>query len=282
MTCCPPGSLPACPTNDDSPPILLGSTKAYFYDNSTSSVCILVFPDVFGPTSGRTKEYCVKLSSMYKVALLDLVDDYIIQDETRPSDVTVNANSTRNVKLGEKIMSAISHPFQKLSSKVKMIKWAKSHPFEQLLININGAVEHLKNQHHVTTFAGIGYCWGSWVLGKYAGVPNSPLAAGVHCHPSWRVEDIYHGPNSGKRMTNTINSPQLLLCAGNDPEWLHPGGVVDEALKAKSFGLQCKVVLFKSMIHGWVIRGDITNDEVAVGVNEAWETIYPFLHELLP
>ncbi|OQS06099.1 hypothetical protein THRCLA_01838 [Thraustotheca clavata] len=258
MTCCPPGSLPACPTNDDSSSILLGSTKAYFYDNPISNICILVFPDVFGPTSGRTKEYCVKLSSMYKVALLDLVDAYVNEDEAHSSEIP------------------------EADKRKKMIMWAISHPFEQLLININDAVEHLKNQYLVTTFAGIGYCWGSWVLGKYAGAPNSPLAVGVHCHPSWRVEEIYRGPDSGKLMTDTINSPQLLLCASNDPEWLHPGGVVDEALKAKSFGHQCKVVLFKSMIHGWVIRGDTTNDEVAAGVNEAWETIYPFLNELLP
>ncbi|ETV64212.1 hypothetical protein H257_18872 [Aphanomyces astaci] len=55
MNCCPPNSLPANPTASDATPIKAGNTDDFFYDNATTSTLVLVFPDIYGPDSGRTK-----------------------------------------------------------------------------------------------------------------------------------------------------------------------------------------------------------------------------------
>ncbi|OQR91671.1 hypothetical protein THRCLA_08917 [Thraustotheca clavata] len=249
MSCCPPGSLPAVPTTSTKAPTRMGNTNVFFYDNATSDICVLVVPDIYGPDSGRTKDNCQKLSATYKVALIDVVDGYMLDTDN----------------IGEKLAG-----------------WVTARPYSGILTRINDAAEHLKTNHGVKKFAGMGYCWGSWIVAKYATESNSVLSGAVHCHPSWVLEQFFHGPGSGEKIAEGINSPQLILAAGNDPDWVKPGGIVQKTLAAKPFGNKCKSVAYENMTHGWMCRGDITIPEVAEAFNAAWNNdVIPFLASIL-
>ncbi|ETW04670.1 hypothetical protein H310_03834 [Aphanomyces invadans] len=243
MSCCPPNSLPANPTTSNATPIKVGNTDVFFYDNAATSTLVLVFPDVFGPDSGRTKENCVNLSAHYKVALVDLTTDYV-------ADLS-------NVGA-----------------------WIKDRPFEGLVGKIEDVVAHFQTNHGVTKFGALGYCWGAWVVAKYSAFKSTVLSAGISFHPSWAAEQLFHGEGSGAKIAESITVPQLILAAGNDPAWLKPGGEVEKTLEAR--GIAHKLREFPSVAHGWVNRGDLNDATTAEAFHAAWfDEALPFLQQHL-
>ncbi|RHY69197.1 hypothetical protein DYB38_007727 [Aphanomyces astaci] len=186
MSCCPPNSLPANPTASDATPIKAGNTDDFFYDNATTSTLVLVFPDIYGPDSGRNKDNCVQLSAFFKVALVDVAPEYIDR------------------------------------AMIDFVEWFAARPFELLVAKIHNIVAHFQANHGVTTFGAVGYCWGAWIVAKCSADSSTELSAGVSFHPSWRVEERYHGEGSGAKIAESITVPQLILTAGNDPNWLKP------------------------------------------------------------
>ncbi|KAG9411327.1 hypothetical protein AC1031_016965 [Aphanomyces cochlioides] len=243
MSCCPPNSLPADPTKSDLAPTKIGSTNIFFYDNPSTDRLVLVFPDIFGLDSGRTKENCVKLSKLYKVALVDIAGDYL-EDLSRG------------------------------------IEWVHAHQFESCLPKINEVVDHFKSAHGVTKVGAMGYCFGSWVVAKYSATAGNVLSAGISFHPSWNVEEFIYGEGSGAKIAEHITVPQLILTAGNDSEWLKPGQEVDQILASR--GIPAKLLEFPSAQHGWVIRGDLSDHVIAEAYRRAWdEEALPFLQKFL-
>ncbi|KAF0718180.1 hypothetical protein As57867_001845, partial [Aphanomyces stellatus] len=206
MSCCPPTSLPPLPTTSDLKPTKMGSANVFFFDNPSSDRCVLVFPDVFGVDSGRTKENCVKLSALIE---FDTVGGFPDPSSAVPW----------------------MWPFDGLRQLLTMfsvIKWIRARPFETTIRpKIDDTIHHLKTQYGVTKFAGMGYCWGAWMIAKYSAVDACEIVCGVSFHPGWRAEDVFHGPGSGAKMADPIHVPQLVLSAIDDPTWIHPGGQVD-------------------------------------------------------
>ncbi|KAH9104254.1 hypothetical protein LEN26_011987 [Aphanomyces euteiches] len=178
MNCCPPHSLPADPTKSDLTPSKIGSTDI-FYDNPLTDHLVLAFTDIYGPDNGRTKDNCVKLSKLYKIALVDIAKDYL----------------------------------EDLSNGME---WVHAHQFESCLPKINEVVDHFKSAHGVTKVGAMGYCFGSWVVAKYSATAGNVLSAGVSFHPSWNVEEFIYGEGSGAKIAQHITVPQLILTAGND------------------------------------------------------------------
>jgi len=245
MSCCPEGSHGAVQTLSAMTPVDLNGTKVFFYDNTNSEQCVLVFTDIFGPDSGRIKSNCAKLSASYKVALLDLSTDYMVDFNGVPD-------------------------------------WIRARPFETLLPKIDAAVQGLQIQHGVKRFVAIGYCWGAWVAAKYSGVSANILTCVVNFHPAWTAEGIFRGEGSGIKMADSITCPHMILAAGNDPSWLKPGGEVEAILTKKVFGPECVFRVFENMTHGWSIRGDMNDPEIAAAVHEAWdECALPYLQKQL-
>ncbi|RHY82599.1 hypothetical protein DYB26_009372 [Aphanomyces astaci] len=121
MSCCPPNSLPANPTASDATPIKAGNTDDFFYDNATTSTLVLVFPDIYDPDSGRTKDNCVQLSAFFKVALVDVAPEYIDR------------------------------------AMIDFVEWFAARPFELLVAKIHNIVAHFQANHGVTTFGAVGY-----------------------------------------------------------------------------------------------------------------------------
>ncbi|KAH9110751.1 hypothetical protein AeMF1_014554 [Aphanomyces euteiches] len=240
---CAPNSPPADPTKSALTPIKIGSTDIFFYDNPSTDRLVLVFPGILGPDNGRTKENCVKLSKLYKVALVDIAGDYL----------------------------------EDLS---KLLEWIPAHPFENFLPKINEVVDHFKSVHGVTQFGAMGYNFGSWVVAKYSATPENVLAAGISFHPLWALEQFFQGEGSGPKIAEHITVPQLILTAGNDPEWLKPGQTVDTILSSR--GIPAKLREFPTMFHGWVDHGDLNDPAVAEAFHAAWDDeSLPFLHKFL-
>ncbi|KAF0715621.1 Aste57867_3290 [Aphanomyces stellatus] len=260
MSCCPPTALPPLPTTSEIKPVQMGSATVFFFDNAASDRCVLVFPDVMGVDSGRTKANCVKLSAYFKVALVEMDTVGGFPD---PSAAT-----------------PWMWPFDGLRQLVAIfpiMAWIKARPFETTIRpKIDDTIQYLQSEHRVTKFAAIGYCWGAWMVAKYSTLEPAKLVCGVSFHPSWRSEDAFHGKGSGAKLAQNICVPQLVLSAQDDPTWLHPDGEVDKTLQAKPF--PSKVRLFPDMNHGWVNRGDLADHLVAEGVHQAWDVeAVPFL-----
>ncbi|CAK5223356.1 unnamed protein product [Aphanomyces euteiches] len=233
MSCCPPNSLPPNPTKSDHTPTRVGSTDIFFYDNPSSDRLVLVFTDIYGPDSGRTKDNCVKLSKLYKVALLDLAVDY------PHAPVAIGAMDSKQ-----------------------------------------DVVAYFKSEHGVTKFGAMGYCMGAWIVAKYSATRGNVLSAGISFHPSWVFEHLFHGEGSGVKIAEQITVPQLILTAGNDVEWIKPGGDVDKILASR--GVPSVLREFPDVLHGWVIRGDLSDPVIAEAYRAAWDDeALPFLKKFL-
>ena len=135
---------------------------------------------------------------------------------------------------------------------------------------------HIKNTDRIAT---IGFCWGGWVTFQLSSkqATKYPLKAGTACHPSPMVEQIF-GRDLNAYL-GKIDCPQFMASAGNDHEVVKPGGEVEKVLQKK--GLECEIMLFESMAHGWVLRGDLENEEVKKTVKEALEGLAKFLNKNL-
>ncbi|CAK4657393.1 hypothetical protein LEN26_001780 [Aphanomyces euteiches] len=244
-TLCPPDSAPANWTSSSLTPIHIGSTDVFFFDNPRSHDLLLVFPDVYGMDSGRSKENSAKLSAWYNVAFVDLATDYLV-DFDLP----------------------------------RLVAWLESHPFESLLPKIQQVISHFKTKRRVDKVAAVGYCWGAWVVAKYSSTPRTELSAGISFHPSWTAEEAFHGPGSGAAIANNITVPQLILTAGNDEEWIQPRGQVDQTLRARH--VPARLREFQNVTHGWMNRGNLTDPAVALAFHQAlYDETLPFLHSYL-
>ena len=89
------------------------------------------------------------------------------------------------------------------------------------------------------------------------------------------------------KLAEGVSVPQFLLPGVNDPDFTKEGGIVDKILQTKPFAASCKVKVrfchqfflnlfsnfvkkdFTDVNHGWVNRGDITNETVYENVKLA-------------
>ncbi|CAK4178336.1 unnamed protein product [Aphanomyces euteiches] len=261
MSCCPPTALPPVPTTSDKASVQMGSATVFFYDNPNSDLCVLVFPDVFGTDSGRTKDNSVKLSGLYKVALIqfDAKSNFPMNPEDKPWIWPIDW-------------------IRQFVNTIKVVGWVSKRKFDTLRPKIDDVVAHLKASHGVAKFAAMGYCWGGWVVGKYSSIENTPITCGISFHPSWRVEDVVEGYGKGQKMGQQIRVPQLLLTAKDDSPYLKPGGAVEGDLMRKPFKSKARV--FPEMRHGWVNRGDLSDPAIDRDFHAAWdEEALPFLQD---
>ena len=239
-SCCPPGSWPALKAPTDYMPTgnvsSLGDLPIYT-SGSPGDRAILVWPEVFG-WEGRLKNICDQLASEgYFVVMPDHM-----RGET---------------------MSTGGQGFLK--------KWADYDSVTGPDIT-EKLLPYLK-QNGVTKIGAIGFCWGAWVIHR-ASAAGVPLLCGAGCHPSVRLENMADGPGDEKALAEQVRCPMLLAAAGNDPENVKEGGAVSEILK-KRFPTSV-IRSFPAQQHGWVSRGDVTDDTVANGVRDALQLCQDF------
>ena len=239
--CCPPGSWPALKAPADYVPVgqvsSLGDLPIYT-SGSPGDRAILVWPEVFG-WEGRMKNICDQLGSEgYFVVMPDHM-----RGET---------------------MATGGQGFLK--------KWADYNSVTGRDIT-EKLLPYLK-QNGVTKIGAIGFCWGAWVIHR-ASAAGVPLLCGAGCHPSVRLENMASdSADTELELAGKVRCPMLLAAAGNDPENVKEGGAVSELLK-KRFPSSV-VRSFPAQQHGWVSRGDVTDDTVANGVRDAMSLCQDF------
>nr|CCA21165.1 unnamed protein product [Albugo laibachii Nc14] len=211
----------------------------------------IALPEIFGLESGRIRTDADRLGELgYAVVLVDLTDgDYVKEvDDTLPT-------------------------------------WIRKHLWDSTIIrHLQDAIDYMKGEVHVERMMSYGYCWGAWVGSHLSAMENTPILGHVSFHPSWIVENILNGEGAVNELAKTIRAPQLLLSAGDDPDFIQRDGSVHKILIALgTIGQYCDVHDYPTMKHGWVTRGDLSDPDTHDAVFRAWhEDALPFIKELCP
>lgn len=140
---------------------------------------------------------------------------------------------------------------------LKQFTWANLEP------KLDKAITHLKSKG-CTSIGAVGFCWGAWVVFKLSA--TGKIQAGAGCHPSIKVGPLLFGEVE-EDLAKAVKCPQLLCPAGNDPDNVKPNGALVDIVSGA--GYECKSVEFPEMVHGWVIRGDASQENVARDVTGA-------------
>ncbi|KAJ8523897.1 hypothetical protein ON010_g17221 [Phytophthora cinnamomi] len=165
-----------------------------------------------------------------------------------------------------------------------MPAWLNQYSFDNFAgARIADAIAYLQQEAGVESISSYGYCWGGY-LGAAQSASDNPVIKGhVSFHPSWAAENTLHGPGSVEKLAERITVPQLLLSAGNDPDFVREGGSVEKILKAKAdIGELSDVVDFPDVIHGWVNRGDLQDPTTKAAVMKAWHAAVKFTQTVNP
>jgi len=250
--CCPPGSEPGeCTTCTDykeqGNEITLNGLSLYTVGKG--SKVIIMVSDIFGWKSGRHREMCDQFATQgYRVVLPDLFHG-------TAKDAPFN------------IVSLIFKGYS-------FYKRMKSFPWSKLASDIHGILIPYLEKEGATSIGCIGFCWGAWVIWHAAA--SDKIRCGVCCHPSLQVtlafgEDV-------KQLTEKIQSPQLLLPAGNDSADLKKNGKVVQILQKKNL---VEVSEFPTVKHGFVTRGDLRDNNVSREVQRALDLSMSFFRKHL-
>ena len=121
------------------------------------------------------------------------------------------------------------------------------------------------NKKNPNTSLGIlGFCYGMWALTKTISEGDVAFKCAVGCHPTTVLEGAVYGGDE-VAMLNKVNVPIRCLWAGNDSDSYINDGPAKTAL-VKAGG---EVVEFNDMLHGWVSRGDTSDETVKAGVENS-------------
>ncbi|KAG6613705.1 putative endo-1,3-1,4-beta glucanase [Phytophthora cinnamomi] len=250
MSCCP---VTAEPARDPAAHIGVlkkaGNTNIYVTGPATSKAGVIAYPDIYGLDSGRTKADADMLGKLgYTVVVVDLTDgDYL--------------NDTDG-----------------------LVDWFKKYTFaEDFAPRIQDAVNYLKGEAGAERIISYGMCWGSWV-GATQTTQADPVVLGhVSFHPTWIVENMLKGDGAVDKLAESVKVPQLLMAAGDDPDFVKPNGSVHKIFQARAdIGPKSDVLLFADQNHGWVHRGDMSNDATKAAVMKAWHAAVKFIQTNCP
>ncbi|KAG6614224.1 putative endo-1,3-1,4-beta glucanase [Phytophthora cinnamomi] len=252
MSCCPVNMEPARATAPASGAIkTFGKTNLFVTGPAKAKAGVLSLPDIFGIDSGRTQQDAEALGQLgYAVVVVDAADgDYKTPD-----------------------------------NKDDVLAWLNQYSFDNFAgARIADAIAYLQQEAGVESISSYGYCWGCYLGAAQSASANPVIKGHVSFHPGWLVENMLHGPGSVEKLAERITVPQLLLSAGNDPDFVREGGSVEKILKAKvDIGELSDVVDFPDVIHGWVNRGDLQDPTTKAAVMKAWHAAVKFTQTVNP
>jgi len=146
------------------------------------------------------------------------------------------------------------HRGETLKDFSKFVEFCQLTPIDKLEKDFNTTVVPILKANKVTKLAGIGFCYGSWVLTKFSA--KGHFRAYAACHPSHTKIAPVFGEDA-KSLAEAVKCPVLQCAAGNDGPEVKPGGSDEAIIKAKFPTSVFRE--FKDMEHGWVARGDWVN-----------------------
>lgn len=236
MSCCPDGSWPATQAPTSYSPkgleILLENSLPVYVVGESSKKAIIVFPEVFS-WEGRLKGICDSFADK---------GYFVIMPDIMRGDTMANHLGSEEVK------------------QAFLSKWAQWNLCEGDCATI---FNYLTDKG-ITKIGSVGFCWGAWVI-FHVSASGMPLTAGAGCHPSLRLEGYSGG--TVEDLTSQVNCPMMLASARNDPDNVQEGGEVSRILSEKF--PTSMVVSYPDVDHGWVSRGDVSDEIVAKGVRDA-------------
>ena len=200
---------------------------------------IIVFPEVFC-WEGRLKGICDTFAEQ---------GYYVIMPDIMRGDSMTNHSESEDTKIAF------------------LGVWAQWPRIENDCQNV---FRHI-TERGIARIGSVGFCWGAWVIFRSSAL-GLPLTAGAGCHPSLRLECFTGG--SVEALTNSVKCPMSLASARNDPENVQAGGEVENILK--SIFPSSEVHSYPEVDHGWVTRGDLTDEVVAKGVKDALAQVSAF------
>jgi len=247
-SCCPPGSLPATAPPADYK--LQGSDEKWdgldvYVTGKSSNKAIIFFHDIFGSNSGRTKQLADEFAlSGFLVVIPDLFTE---ERWTEKSD------------------------WANLPAYIKKFNWAKVGP------PIESLIKQLEKRG-ITKFASIGFCWGTWPVLVVSA--SGKFSCGVQFHPSHpRICEAYG--ESQTALLEAVKCPQLVCAAGNDPPSVKEGGADQKTLSTKSFAKENIFREFPDVVHGFSVRGDVSDKTIAKNVRDVVDLATSFFKKHL-
>jgi len=244
-TCCPIGSEPALSADYKPQGRQVDLDGLRCYTNGSGEKSIIVYYDIFGYDSGRTKLICDQIANAgYCVVLPD-----IYHGDAWPADKPMDT----------------------------LMEWLKNFPWESTIKNdTNKVLEYLKGQGADKSIGCLGFCAGAFSVFHLCQMDE--VKCGASCHPSVHLCGLFGETPDG--LSGQLKSPQLVYPAGGDPAMYKPGGEVYEVLQ-KKFGDKFEYKEYPEMNHGWVTRGDVSKSEVARDVKLAMEGVMKFFEKYL-
>ena len=119
----------------------------------------------------------------------------------------------------------------------------------------------------------IGTCWGSYPVVRLSMFDT--ISAGVSMHPSHPILMATAGDDEAE-VLGLIKSPQLFLVEGGAVDSVKTGGLSKNVL-----GDKLTAVEFPVMTHGWTVRGNLEDPDVARDVEKAKELVLHLFGEIL-
>jgi len=119
----------------------------------------------------------------------------------------------------------------------------------------------------------IGTCWGSYPVVRLSMLDT--ISAGVSMHPSHPTLLATAGEDE-EEVLELIKAPQLFLVEGDAGDSVKTGGLSEEVL-----GDNLTVVEFPDMTHGWTVRGDLDDPNIARDVLKSKKLVLEFFEKHL-
>jgi dienelactone hydrolase len=251
--CCPVKSEPLMKSDPNYQPegkvIESNGDAFYLTGNEQSQSAVLVCADIFGYNSSRHRQICDQYASQGYLV--------IMPDVFRGTAWTGELGSPEQM--------------------AEMFKWLQTITPDAFVQPILKNTLSFLESKGVNKVAAVGFCYGTFpVFLVSSHATYGPLVkCGVSMHPSNRVGNFYGLPEA--KQAELVECPQLVIPASNDPDNMKADGDVHNVFKTKPFGDKCKFSRVFESVHGFVPRGDLTNETTAKEVDEAMQLSFDFI-----
>jgi dienelactone hydrolase len=160
--------------------------------------------------------------------------------------------------------------------------WIKQFPWPVQKPKLEATMTFVRGKG-VTKIAVMGFCYGGhpacWASSECSGM-GPDVVAGVVFHPSMQLEQYAYGGDY-LALVKSVQAPFCILTSSSDMDHFAEDGKFGEALRASGKGSECFYKLYKDMTHGWVSRGDLSDEKVVRDVNAAMQDAITFLEKYL-
>ena len=142
------------------------------------------------------------------------------------------------------------------------IATVNKYPIEGIAKDVDATMAWAKAKG-AETFAYIGFCYGCWAAFRTIG---DRFVCGVNYHPSCKLEAFLGGDDVG--LVKKVKGEMLFFPTKQDDDYYRDGGAylksLHEAGFTKSFSID-----YPEQDHGFLVRGDMTNEAVSKAVVKA-------------